>query len=114
MSLEEAVLPVSRGPHPLDEVRDALPVIAGRVTELIVDNPAQFGLMIAGSMVATRVAMNLVRPRNAAEALALMVVLNVGLPALGMHAIRKGWLKFKIRDENGCLVPLEPSDAGAF
>lgn len=98
---------------PVEMFRQAAPEIVSRMTQLVVDNPGQFALIIAGSMVATRAAMNIVRPRNAAEALALMVVLQVGLPVFGLHAIRKGWLKFKVRDEDGCLVPLEPGDAGA-
>jgi hypothetical protein len=55
-------------------------------------------------------ARNIVRPKTAAEALALAVVLQVGLPVLATEAVKRGWLKFRVRDEDGCLVPLELGD----
>lgn len=97
----------------LDEIRDRLPAAAARFTELIVDNPAQFGLLIAGTIVVTRAAVNIVRPRTPLEAFALMVVLQIGLPLLATKALERGWLQLQVRDEDGQLVPLQIWDAGA-
>lgn len=91
----------------IEEARRVLPEVAGRITQLLVDNPGQFGLLVAGDVVAGRVLLNLVRPRTAAEALAVMAVLVAGLPALNMLAVRKGWIRLRIRDDDGALVPLE-------
>jgi hypothetical protein len=92
----------------VEEFRQNLPATMERVTQLVVDNPGQFALLVAGDIVLTRVVMNLVRPRTAAEGLAVMVVLAAGLPLLAGHAVSRGWLRFRVRDEDGNLVPLEP------
>jgi hypothetical protein len=91
----------------LEQLRQGLPDAAAAVTQVIVDNPGQFALIAAGALVAMRAAANIIRPRTPLEALALMVVLQVALPPLAMHAVSRGWLKLKVRDADGCLVPLE-------
>ena len=100
----------------LEEVRRNLPVAASRMTQLVVDNPGQFALLVAGTIVTARAAQNLVRPRTAVQALALAVILQVGMPALAMQAVRRGWVTIRIRDEDGNLVPLlsllEPGSDG--
>lgn len=95
---------------PAERFRRTLPAAAAQVTQLVVDNPAQFALVIAGTVVTARAAFNIVRPRTPLEGLALMVVLQVGLPALATAAIDRGWLKFRVRDEDGNLIPLAPGD----
>lgn len=92
----------------LAELRHNLPAAVERVTQLVVDNPGQFGLLVAGDIVATRVLMNLVRPRTPIEGLAVMVVLMAGLPLVAGAAVSRGWIKLRVRDEDGKLVPLEP------
>lgn len=88
------------------ELRQSLPAKVARVTELAVDNPGPLVLLVAGDIVLTRTVMNLVRPRTPLEGLAVMVVLMAGLPALAGHAISRGWIRLRIRDENGNLIPL--------
>jgi hypothetical protein len=92
----------------LEALRQGLPHIARDVTQLVVDNPAQFALIGAGTIVLTRAAFRLVKPRNAVEALAVMVVLQLGLPKLALTAMEKEWLRFRIRDADGQLVPFDP------
>jgi hypothetical protein len=89
-----------------ESLRQELPGAVAAITRVVADNPGQFALIAAGTMVATRAAFNLVKPRTALEALALAVVLQVGLPVLATRAIERGWLKFRTRDADGCLVPL--------
>lgn len=96
----------------LEQLREDLPEAAANITQLVVDNPAQFALMTAGTIVIARAAFNIVRPRTLLEALALAVVLQIGLPQAALAAIDHGWLKFKVRDAHGCLVPMV-SDAPA-
>lgn len=98
-----------RGPSQsrLENYRRQIPEAAAEVTQVIVDNPGQFALMVAGMVVLSKAAKNIVRPRNAVEALALAVVLQVGLPMLAGEAVRRGWLKLRVRDEHGYLIPLE-------
>lgn len=95
----------------LEQLRDDLPDVAAGITQLVVDNPAQVALMTAGTVVIARAAFNIVRPRTVLEALALAVVLQIGLPRLASAALEHGWIKFKVRDAHGCLVPLVDDDA---
>lgn len=90
----------------LEQVRDRLPGAAAQLTQFVVDNPGQMVMIGAGTIVLTRAAFNLVRPRTALEALALFTLLQISLPHLAMLGIEKGWLNFKLRDPAGCLVPL--------
>ena len=91
----------------LGELRQRAPAAASALTQFAVDNPAPLALMAAGDLVLARILINLVRPRTPAEALALMTVLIAGLPAMNMLAVRKGWLRLRVRDEDGRLVLLE-------
>lgn len=99
---------VTELPGGLRRRADRLPELARATVQLAVDNPAQVGLVVAGSIVATRAALNIVRPRTPLEALALFVVLQVGVPVLATKAIEHGWLSLRVRDEAGRLVPLRP------
>lgn len=93
-----------------DQIRHELPFMVAKVVEVVVDNPAQMALILAGGVVIGRAAANIVRPRTPLQALALMVVLQVGTPLLMSEAVKRGWIKFRVRDENGDLVPLVTSD----
>lgn len=91
---------------PLEQLRQRVPDVVGAMTQIVVDNPGQIALITAGSMVAAKMALNLMKPRTPAEAIALFVVLQVALPRLAWAAVEKGWLTFRIRDEDGNLIPL--------
>jgi hypothetical protein len=95
----------------IERLQRELPEVAAKVVQAVVDNPAQFALLGAGTIVATRAAMNIMRPRSAFEALALMVVLQIGLPKLALMAVERGWITFRVRDIDGNLVPLVPGKA---
>lgn len=97
-------------PERIEQARQELPAAAAKFAQIVVDNPGQFVFVAAGALVIGRAAMNIVRPRTAAEALALMLVLQLGTPKLIELAIARGWLKFRVRDEEGHLVPLEVPD----
>jgi hypothetical protein len=101
----DALIPASR----IEQLRLAIPEGVKQITQVAIDNPAQFALISAGTMVAARAAFNVVRPRNALEAVALLLVLQVGMTQLGGLAADRGWIKFRIRNEAGELVPLVPA-----
>jgi hypothetical protein len=90
----------------IEQLREQLPGTVAKVTQVVVDNPGQFALITAGTVVLYRAALNLVRPRTPLEAAALLVVLQIGLPKLAMAAVDRGWLTFRIRDADGRLIPL--------
>lgn len=92
----------------IERLRESAPRTAAGITQVIVDNPGQFALVTAGAIVITRAALRIVHPRTPLEALALFVVLQVGLPHLAMLGVEKGWLTFKVRTSDGQLVPLLP------
>lgn len=98
------------GQSRLEKYRREIPQGVKDVTQVVVDNPGQFALLLAGSVVIGRAAANIVRPRTALEALALMVVLQVGIPVLAAKAIGQGWIRLRVRDADGCLVPLAVRD----
>jgi hypothetical protein len=86
-----------------------LPGIAKNFTQVVVDNPGQFAMVAAGTIVLTRAAVNLVRPRGPLEALALMVFLQLAIPRAAMAAVDRGWITFRVRTPDGRLVPLVPA-----
>lgn len=96
---------------PVERFRLAVPDAVAEVARVVVDNPGQFALVIAGTVVLTRAAANIVRPRTPLQAVALMVVLQAGLPVLAKTAMDRGWLRFRVRDADGKLVPLVPGKA---
>lgn len=91
---------------PAARLLQRLPGAVGGITQVIVDNPGQFALVTAASIVLTRAAVNLVRPRTAIEGLALLVLLQLLLPRLATAAVEHGWITFRIRTPDGRLVPL--------
>lgn len=92
----------------VEQLRVQVPVLAEKLTQLVVDNPAQFALLMAGGIVLGRAAANIVRPRTVLEALALMAVLQAGVPLLASQALERGWIRLRVRDEDGQLVPFIP------
>ena len=90
----------------LADARDDAPAAAAAMVRLVLDNPGQFAVITAATIVATKTAFRIVQPRTALEALALLVVLELAIPKLAMTAIDRGWLTIRIRDAHGCLVPL--------
>jgi hypothetical protein len=89
----------------LGELRNAAPEAVSRAARIIVDNPGQMAVMAAACIVAAQVAGNVMRPRTAVQAVALAIVLQVGMGKLAAAAVERGWLEFKIRDDDGHLVP---------
>lgn len=73
---------------------------------MIVDNPAPMILVVAGSIVTTKILANLMKPRGLAEVLALMLVADVLCAGGAAWLTEKGYLQWKVRDADGCLVPL--------
>lgn len=92
----------------VDQLRTEAPVLAAEFTQLAVDNPGQFAVLIAGTVVITRAAFNLVRPRTPLQAVALMIVLEVGVPRLAAAALEHGWIRLRVRDDHGRLIDYEP------
>lgn len=98
----------------IERYRRAIPEAVAGLTEIVVDNPGQCTLLLAGSVVLSRAAFRIVQPRTALQGLALAVVLQVGIPALATQAMERGWLRLRVRDADGCLVPLAvKNDPGA-
>lgn len=98
----------------LDRTVQKLPGTAAALTQVVIDNPGQFALITAGTIVAARAAFNIVQPRGPLEVLALFGLLQFALPQLVMAAAEKGLITFYVRDREGCKIPLtfgEPSDA---
>ena len=90
----------------IEEARAVLPKAMATMTQLVVDNPAQFAFVAAGAMVTGKILVNLVKPRTPLEALAVLIVAECATPFLLKAAIDHGYLKFRIRDPDGNLVPL--------
>jgi hypothetical protein len=90
----------------IERIRQDLPETVGKIAQVVVDNPGQMALIAAATVVLTRAAANIVRPRTPLEGLALLVVLNIAMPKLAMMAAERGWLAFKTRDQDGKLIPL--------
>lgn len=93
-----------RGSDRLGEFRRELPGAVARVTEFIVDNPAQVALIAAGTVVLAAAARNIIRPKTITEALALQVLLTAAAPAAAHQVITRGWLTFRVRDASGTLI----------
>lgn len=92
----------------VEQGRRTAPAMAAVLTEILVDNPAPFALVAAGGIVLGRAALSIVRPRNMLEALAVLAVVEFATPVLIRKAIDAGYLRFRIRNELGELVPFIP------
>jgi hypothetical protein len=92
----------------LEEFRGKLPEVVGTITQIIADNPVQFGICIAGGIVAAAAARNIVRPKTMVELLALEVVMQAAIPYAASYLVDSGIVPFRVRDQDGKLVPFEP------
>lgn len=92
----------------LERIRERLPEGIAAAARVIVDNPGPFALLVAGDVVLMRILANLVKPKTPAQGAAVMVVSLAALPLLNRQAVERGWVKLRVRDENGDLVPYRP------
>jgi hypothetical protein len=92
----------------LEELRERLPAVAGKITQVIADNPAAFGVAIAAGIVAASAAHNIVKPKTVLELIALQVVLQAAAPFAVNWAIENGFVRLRVRDKNNKLVPFKP------
>lgn len=86
----------------LEEARDQLPGAAKIAAQFAIDNAGPVAVTACGMFVLNQVAFRAVRPRTAVQALALGVVLFAAEPVLVEQLVRRGVLKFTIRDPHGC------------
>lgn len=91
----------------LENYRRELPNAARFVAQVVVDNPGQVALFMAGSIVIGKIMINAVRPRTVIEALATVAVADAVCILLTKKLINDRVLQFRIRDTDGALVPLE-------
>lgn len=94
-------------PTKLEQLRENLPDVVGLAARLIVDNPQQMLAVACGSYVMTSALVNLVKPRGTAGFVACGIVSYGISTALTGELIRRGVLRFRVRDEEGQLVPLK-------
>lgn len=104
---EDVVTPESLLHRRLEQGRRQVPRVIGDMAQIVVDNPGQFVLVGSGVVVFTKVMANAMRPRTPLQALALFVVCHAGSMVLLRKAMEAGLLRFRVRDEDGNLVPLE-------
>lgn len=90
----------------LEEARRRIPAVAGGVVGLVLDNPAQFAVVLSGSYVVTRGLGRLVRPHTLGGVLMTSVTSYAVCWWLVGEAQRRGVLEFRARDAHGCLVPI--------
>lgn len=90
----------------LEEARKRAPAVAGALVGLVVDNPAQFAVVVSGSYVVTRMMARAVRPYGTAGVL-MTAAASYGVCwwLLG-EARRRGVLEFRVRGPHGELVTL--------
>ena len=88
----------------LAQLREELPGAAKVMTQFVVDNPVGVSVTVAGTLVVSRIAVNLVKPRSALQASALLVVLYALTPWLLRQAVERGVISFKLRDGEGGFV----------
>jgi hypothetical protein len=99
---------VSEGdlPSRIEEVREQLPETIGAMVRFVTDNPRQCAVTLGGMIVLDKILINLVRPRTAIEALAVMAVAPLLSAAVMKKAMDSGIIDFQVRDCHGCLVSL--------
>ena len=88
----------------LAQLREDLPDGMKYVTQFALDNPVQVAVTVSGMVVVSRIGVNLVKPRTATQAVALLVVLNVLTPWLLSKAVERGVISFRLRDGEGGFV----------
>lgn len=98
------IVPDSR----LEMARREIPYTVQRLTQFVVDNPRQFAMLAAGTVVLCAAARNIVKPKNLIEALALQAVFTAAAPLVAKQVVERGWLTFKVRDADGALMTFRP------
>lgn len=102
------------GAIPVNSVREKAGDVLVAMARVVADNPGQTAVAIAGTVVITRAAANLVRPRTPFQALCLLIVLELGIPQLVRQAGERGWMQWYGRDSDGNKIPVfvKEHDAG--
>lgn len=96
----------------IEQAREQLPEMIGAAARIVADNPKEFGVVIAGSVVLARVMVNLVRPRNLFQAVCTMAICDLIAVAAVGEAAKRGYLRFQVRDADGALIPWKPAVPG--
>ena len=91
----------------LDETREKLPEAIGEIARIVIDNPVQFAAIGAGSWVTASILMNLVKPRGIVGCASTGFIAYLASLFIMTEAKKRGLLVIRVRDENGCLVPLK-------
>lgn len=100
----------------LEQFRRDVPGAVGQLAAFVVDNPGQVALLCAGTFVVAAAARNIVRPKTVVELLALQAVMTAAAPYVAGEIVKRGWLKFRVRDPAGqpCPVTLEGASLWAI
>lgn len=69
------------------------------------DNPGQMAVLASGAYLAGNVAARIVRPRNAAELVALILVLDTAIGWALPRLLESGVIRLKVRDGAGSADP---------
>lgn len=92
----------------LEEARRKIPALAGGVVGVVLDNPAQFAVVLSGAYVISRGLGRLVRPTTLGGIVMTSVASYAMCQWLLGEAQRRGVLEFRTRDPaTGELVTLE-------
>lgn len=90
----------------LEATRKRAPELAGGLVALVVDNPAQFAVVVSGSYVVTRMMARAVRPYGPVGVLMTAAASYGVCWWLMSEARRRGILEFRVRGPHGELVTL--------
>lgn len=80
-------------------LREALPKVAGKLAELVADNPASTALTVAGVIVLARLIVRAVQPETITEGLACMLLTPAAGNWLFLKAVDAGVIDFTFRVE---------------
>lgn len=107
MTKTEITVPAGRWRQLLEEAPEA----AKAITQIVLDNPVPLTLTFAGSIVVAKILANAVRPRGTVEGLSTFLVAWALCAGGAAELTRRGILNFRVRDDDGCLVPLRDARA---
>jgi len=85
----------------LAAVREQLPEAARQLAQLVADNPGQMAVLASGAYLSGAMAARIVRPRNLAEALALILVLDTAISWALPRLLESGVIRLRVRDAAG-------------
>ena len=95
-------------PLSVEQARRRVPEAVKDVVQVAVDNPGQIAVVVAGSVVMTRVMANLMKPRGPLEFLALMLTCQVAGTYLAAKTVDAGLLRLRLRGDDGEFLPPLP------